>query len=220
MVSRATSNASSAMNAVPLVAAAKPPVINQNREINILLLGESGTGKTTLINSLPNYLIYNTLDEATTGKIQVLIPASFSVTDPDTYDTRTIYVGQPDPNENNDEIGGSRTRACKTYGFTIDNIQLRIIDAPGVGDTRGIDQNAKNFEHILAYISQYTHLDGICVLLKPNEERLDVRFRYCVKELLTHLHRSAKDNIMFIFTHARATFFKPGGTAPLLKSLL
>jgi GTPase SAR1 family protein len=102
--------------------------------VNILLLGESGTGKTTFINALANYLVYNTLDEATAGKMQVLIPASFSITDPQTYDSKNIYVGQPDPNENNDEVGESRTRGCKTYVFTINSIKLRIIDAPGVSE--------------------------------------------------------------------------------------
>ena len=220
MASSATLNSTSASLVPPSVVTPGSSTNHPIRELNILLLGESGTGKTTWINALANYLIYNTLDEAMKGIMQVIIPASFSITDPDTYDTKTIYVGEPDSNESNDEIGESRTRGCKTYVFSIANFKLRIIDAPGIGDTRGIGQNAKNFEHILAYISQYTHLDGICTLLKPNEERLDVRFRYCVKELLSHLHKSAKDNIMFIFTHARATFFKPGDTTPLLKKLL
>jgi hypothetical protein len=41
-----------------------------------------------------------------------------------------------------------------------------------------------------------------------------------VKELLRHLHVQAKENIMFVFTNARATSFQPGPSAPLLRELL
>ena len=106
-----------------------------------------------------------------------------------------------------------------TY-FLIGDRRLRLIDAPGIGDTRGVGEDEKNFDHILQFISQYEHLNGICILLKPNEQRMNILFRFCIKELLTHLHVSAKDNIIFVFTNARSTFYLPGATAPLLKHLL
>ena len=96
--------------------------------------------------------------------------------------------------------------------FDLPIVVLRLIDGPGVGDTRGADHEARNFENILAYISQYEHLNGICILLRPSITRLNIYFRYCIKELLRHLHVNAKENIMFVFTYARATFYKPGET--------
>ena len=81
-------------------------------------------------------------------------------------------------------------------------------------------QDEKNFEDILAYISQFEYLNGICILLKPNEERLTILFRFCIKELLRHLHIHARENLMFIFTNARTTNFEPGPSAPLLRGLL
>jgi hypothetical protein len=104
--------------------------------------------------------------------------------------------------------------------FPIGDRNLRIIDAPGIGDTRGLEQDTKNFHEILTYISQYEHLNGICILLRPNEERLNILFRFCVNELLRHLHKSASENIIFVFTSARATFFKPGATSKILRALL
>jgi GTPase SAR1 family protein len=196
------------------------PINETITDLNILLLGETGVGKTTFINAFVNHLTYNTLDEAIKGNMIVVIPASFSITDPNTYDSKVIQIGTPDKNENNSEDGHSKTQGCKSYVFPVGNRNLRLIDAPGIGDTRGVDQDAKNFEHILAYISQYKHLDGICILLSPNIQRMNVLFRFCLKELLTHLHVSAKNNIMFVFTFARTNFYTPGHTAPILKSLL
>jgi GTPase SAR1 family protein len=44
---------------------ARPPVTG---DINILLLGPTGVGKTTFINAFANYLVYNSLDEAIEGQ--------------------------------------------------------------------------------------------------------------------------------------------------------
>jgi GTPase SAR1 family protein len=189
-------------------------------DINILLLGPTGVGKTTFINAFANYLVYNSLDEAIEGKLQTLIPAWFIYTDKNTFEEKTIIIGTPDKSEKKGSVGQSCTRECRSFVFQIKNRKLRLIDAPGIGDTEGILQDEKNFEDILAYISQFEYLNGICILLKPNEDRLHILFRFCVKELLRHLHVHAKQNIMFVFTNARATSFQPGPSAPLLRELL
>jgi len=189
-------------------------------DINILLLGQTGVGKTTFINAFTNYLSYDSFTSALQGEIISLIPASFHVMNPKTFQSTKIHIGNPDMNEHADDRGQSNTQACQSYKFIFGNRNLRLIDAPGIGDTRGLEQDAKNFEHILAFISQYKYLNGICILLKPNEERLNILFRFCIKELLTHLHISARENIMFVFTNSRSTFYAPGATAPQLRILL
>ncbi|CAG8667344.1 17609_t:CDS:1, partial [Cetraspora pellucida] len=120
-----------------------------------------------------------------------------------------------------DSVGESSTQECGAYVFHPDeNKAIRLIDTPGIGDTRGIEYDKKNFENILMCVSQYDYLNGICILLKPNNARLNIIFRYCIQELLSHLHKSAKDNIVFCFTNTRGTFFRPGDTFPVLKRQL
>ncbi|CAF1121731.1 unnamed protein product [Rotaria sordida] len=189
-------------------------------DINILLLGQTGVGKTTFINAFANYLVYNSFDEAINGKLQEVIPAWFTILDKNTFEEKTIIIGTPNESEKKGHVGQSCTRECRSFVFQINNRKLRLIDAPGIGDTEGVLQDEKNFEDILAYISQFDYLNGICILLKPNEERLHILFRFCIKELLRHLHIHAKENIMFIFTNARSTSFQPGPSAPLLRQLL
>jgi GTPase SAR1 family protein len=198
--------------------------INENcppdQEINILLLGQTGVGKTTFINAFTNYLIYDTLDEAIVGDMQVPIPSSFSFTDPGTFEQKTITVGNENNGERANENSQSGTEQCRSFVFPIGHRNLRLIDTPGMGDTRGSEQDNKNFFEILTYISHYEHLNGICIFLKPNEERLTISFRLCIKQVLHYLHSDASGNIIFIFTNARSTFFMPGSSKKLLQILL
>ncbi|CAF0777966.1 unnamed protein product [Adineta ricciae] len=191
-----------------------------SKDINILLLGQTGVGKTTFINSFANYLEHHSLEDAVTGEFQVLIPATFVYMDSLTFDEREINIGVPHDTEQTKAVGESCTKECRSFVFRINNRTLRLIDTPGLGDTQGLMRDEKNLADILACISQYEHLNGICILLKPNEDRLHILYRYCLKEILRHLHVDAKENIMFVFTNARATSYQPGRSAPVLRELL
>ena len=61
----------------------------------------------------------------------------------------------------------------------------------GIGDTRGPDQDRQNMINILRVLRNYEKLHGILILLKPNNARLTIMFKFCVKELLIHLQRNA-----------------------------
>ncbi|RGB27690.1 hypothetical protein C1646_657927 [Rhizophagus diaphanus] len=199
------------------------PSVPPQEEINILLLGETGVGKSTFINAFANYLKFDTLDNAKSGDMEVLIPSKFTITTEttdDDYVEKTIKLGNYDPNEHL-EVGESSTRECKSYVFhAAENKLIRLIDTPGIGDTKGSKYDEKNFDNILWYINNYRYLNGICILLKPNDSRMNVVFKYCIQELLSHLHKNAKDNIVFCFTNVRETHYRPGNTRSLLEKQL
>jgi GTP-binding protein EngB required for normal cell division len=193
--------------------------------INILLLGESGVGKSTFINALANYLAFDKLQQAQSGNPMVLIPVSFLITTGHNFEERTIKFGDVDSlnNEDFDHPGQSVTQYCKSYVFHMnrdDRIKLRIIDTPGFGDTRGLDQDDRNMQHILEYVTNLSHLNAICFLLKPNESQLHIFLRQCFTRLFDIFGPDARNNIIFCFTNARSTFYTPGDTAPLLKKML
>jgi len=191
-----------------------------DRYINILLLGQTGIGKTTFINSLANYLVNDTFQEAINDKLEVIIPTSFSFTDPETFEEKIINIGDKTNHEPTNENGRSSTQQCRSFVFPLNDRNLRLIDTPGMGDTRGSEQDKKNLFEILTYISHYEHLNAICILLKPNEERLTIVFRLFIKQILHYLHSSASENIIFVFTNARSTLYTPGSSKKLLQALL
>ena len=70
---------------------------------------------------------------------------------------------------------------------------------------------------LLSVLANYGKIHGILILLKPNNARLT---RFCIKELLTHLHRDATRNMVFGFTNTRGSNYKPGDTFEPLKNEL
>ena len=194
--------------------------------INILLLGESGVGKSTFINALANYLTFQSLQQAQHGQPVVLIPVSFMITTGHDFDEHIVTFDHAEnvDNERFNNRGESVTQQCQEYTFNVPSDgcarQIRIIDTPGFGDTRGVDQDQINIEHIKTYIRRCGHLDAICFLLKPNESRLNIALRSCFIQFAAILSQVKHSKLIFCFTNARATFYAPGNTAPLLRKML
>lgn len=183
-------------------------------EINILLLGETGVGKSTFINAFANYLRYDSLEIAEKMEMTTLIQSKFEI------EGTTVIAGKPDQNEKLKD-GQSSTQYCRSYVFPLnDDIKIRLIDTPGIGDTRGVKQDRVNFEEILNYISGFDKINGVCILLLPDTSRLTTSFRFCIDELLLHLHKSATDNILFTFTKTRSSFYGPGDTMTPLRTYM
>ncbi|KAK5199158.1 hypothetical protein LTR92_001631 [Exophiala xenobiotica] len=193
-------------------------------EVNILILGETGVGKSTFINAFVNYLTFSTLDEGLeASRLNWVIPCSFTtqVTDRSTGQliSKNVKIGS-DKDERDGSKGSSATQQATVYPIYIGGTLVRLIDTPGIGDTRGQDQDRENLANVLSVLRNYPDLHGILILLKPNNARLNVMFRFCVKELLSSLHRSAAENIVFGFTNTRGSDYKPGDTFTPLQALL
>ncbi|KAI0384983.1 hypothetical protein F5Y04DRAFT_203063 [Hypomontagnella monticulosa] len=196
------------------------------QELNILILGETGVGKSTFINAFVNYIKYDSMEEALkTKKLDWLIPCSFSTQQVDENDAdgrlieTRIKIGSSN-SEHDGATGQSATQETLFYPFQLGDVTVRLIDTPGIGDTRGPEQDQKNMANILNVLSQFEKIHGIIILLKPNASRLTVVFRFCIQELLTHLHRDAARNMVFGFTNARASNYRPGDTFMPLQNLL
>lgn len=199
---------------------------SESDSLNILILGETGVGKSTFINAFVNYLTFETLDEAIqTEGLNWVIPCSFSThimdrSRPDnSIDEIKIQVGFRD-DEHDGTKGASATQETKVYPVTIGTRIIRLIDTPGIGDTRGVEYDKKNIADILQTLSSYDELHGVIILLKSNAARLTVNFSYCITELLIHLHHSAARNMVFGFTNTRITNYAPGDSFGPLKELL
>ena len=134
-------------------------------------------------------------------------------------DSKQVNSGASN-NERDGSNGQSATQRTLVHSVQIGSFIVRLIDTPGIGDTRGASQDTKNMANILSVIANYEKIHGIVILLKPINSRFTLMFRFCIKELLTHLHRDAARNIVFGFTTTRGSNYKPGDTFAPLKNEL
>ncbi|KAH8585939.1 hypothetical protein B0O99DRAFT_474606, partial [Bisporella sp. PMI_857] len=200
--------------------------LKQSNYLNILILGETGVGKSTFINAFVNYLTYETLEEAMKeDKLTWVIPCSFDAmymdrSKPGSKIQRTKIAIGSRSDEADGSKGASATQQTTVYPVTIGTTTIRLIDTPGIGDTRGLEYDRKNMVDIIETLGSYDDLHGILILLKSNSARLTPSFSFCVKELLRNLHRDAARNMVFGFTNTRISNYTPGDTLGPLETLL
>ena len=146
-------------------------------DVNLLLLGETGAGKSTLINSISNYFNYPNFKEAQKEKVDILIP---------------VFLNAPESingsGQNRNKLHGEikcATQYRKVYQFPIEmddkTFYLRLVDTPGIEDRRGMEQNNLILDNILAYLKRQGKLHAICLVLKANQTRITNSVEYYLK---------------------------------------
>ncbi|XP_039541142.1 uncharacterized protein LOC120488459 [Pimephales promelas] len=146
----------------------------------ILMVGETGAGKTKLINTMINYM----LDVQREDKVW------FEITDDDQTSVH------------------SQTSIITVYGFYIQESKtdLTIIDTPGYGDTRGVEKD-KEIAKSLLVLSKCDEciqtLDAVCLVIKATQTRLSDRETYIFDAVQSLFGKDIDENIILLFTHSR-----------------
>ena len=122
------------------------------------------------------------------------------------------------------EVGESVTKIPNEYIFQYHDTKIAIIDTPGLLATEDVgkhthDTDKENVNNILKLLSAYNEIHAICIFLKANETRLSDALQYTITEIFRHLDKNASNNVIFIFTYAASTRFKPD-TQPILEKFL
>ncbi|XP_040210659.1 uncharacterized protein LOC120941384 [Rana temporaria] len=146
----------------------------------IMMVGETGSGKTTLINTMVNYIFgVEWKDE---HRIQIIEESSGKCQAHSQTSSVTIYQIN---HEDHFRI---------PYSIT-------IIDTPGFGDTRGIDHDEKIMKKIREFFTKckFTEIDGICFVVQSSVARLTPTQVYIYDKVLSIFGNDIKDNIV-VFT--------------------
>jgi len=151
---------------------------SKNAPYTILVLGETGVGKTLVLEFIANVL---------QGK------------DIDNYDFKTLGT----TNEQGGSSSQSQTNSARLYEFTSCNgILVRILDTPGLPDTRGVQQDELHRRNITTQIENHIKsVNAILILANGTVPRITVGTDYALATLPTIFPDTVTKNIAFLFTN-------------------
>ncbi|KAM9437312.1 uncharacterized protein ACWYII_015281 isoform 1-T2 [Salvelinus alpinus] len=161
----------------------------------ILLLGCTGSGKTTLVNVMINYIL--------------------GVKWEDRYRFKLIHEVT---NRSQAESQTSIVTSYEVYnqpGFQI-SYSLTIIDTPGFGDTRGIAHDkliTEQVKDLLCNPLGIDHIDAVCFVVQASLVRLSANQKYIFDSILSIFGKDVADNILMLVT------FADGKDIPVLEAI-
>ncbi|XP_028397352.1 uncharacterized protein LOC114521140 [Dendronephthya gigantea] len=170
----------------------------------IMMVGSTGSGKTTTVNAMINYIL--------------------GVEWEDSFRLKLIH--EDSSNQGSESIGKqtcSQTQFVTCYtlphlkGFKVP-YTLTIVDTPGFGDTRGIKHDKIITEQVRKFFETsgdggIDHIDAICFLAQAGSPRLTHTQRYVFDSILSMFGKDIQKNISVLFT------FADGDTPQALPSL-
>ncbi|ROL53379.1 hypothetical protein DPX16_0301, partial [Anabarilius grahami] len=158
----------------------------------ILMVGETGTGKTTLINVMINYML----------GVQREDKVWFEITD-DQSERTSVH---------------SQTSRITVYEFYLQEspIHLTIIDTPGYGNTCGIDLDKEisgSLRRLLESAERINKIDSVCLVIKATQTCLSDRQQYIFDAVQSLFGRDIAENILLLFTYSNGRTPKNALTA-------
>ncbi|GBB99715.1 hypothetical protein RclHR1_03600011 [Rhizophagus clarus] len=149
----------------------------------ILLLGGTGTGKSTIINMMANYFLGGTLENP-----KVVIPTkNFEVTEHE-------FI-RKNSEAKIEDVTKSQTTKCCSYEFKHPEnpyCDFIFIDTPGMSDTNGMEQDDKNIQEIINTAIDAGSLTAIVIIASGTEARVTPT----IKNTLTRLANNLPDEII------------------------
>ncbi|XP_016358631.1 uncharacterized protein LOC107701176 [Sinocyclocheilus anshuiensis] len=145
----------------------------------VLLVGETGVGKTTIINTMVNYLLGVKFEDE----------IWYEITE-----------------EEGGDQSESQTSEITMYEvFPVKSpVSLTIIDTPGYGDTRGLENDlevARNLAMLFQSNDGVREVDAICFVTQASTNRLSDRQHYIISSILSLFGKDIVNNIVFLITH-------------------
>uniref|UniRef100_A0A3Q2DKX2 Septin-type G domain-containing protein n=2 Tax=Cyprinodon variegatus TaxID=28743 RepID=A0A3Q2DKX2_CYPVA len=148
----------------------------------ILLVGETGAGKSTLINALFNYAVGVKFEDEVWFQI---VEEERSQSQSQTSDLIVYQI----------------------FGFEGQSLpfSLTIIDTPGFGNTRGLEKDNSVSRRLLDLFRSEDgvhEINAVGLVMKASDNRLNGRLRYIFNSVMSLFGKDLENNIVALVTHS------------------
>ncbi|CAG8553431.1 7482_t:CDS:2 [Acaulospora morrowiae] len=162
------------------------------RDFKILLLGGTGTGKSTIINTITNYFLRGTPDNP-----NIVIPTKYHKV------TEEGFINKHSEAKVGD-VTRSQTTKCHKYAFRHPQnpaYRFIFIDTPGLSDTNGTKQDDKNISEIVDTAIRAGSLSALVIIVNGTEARVTNSVKNTLVRLANNLPDVLVDkNLLLILT--------------------
>ena len=145
------------------------------KKFKMLLIGETGVGKSSLVAFIRNYAKQR--------------GARFNASKLETFDM-----------ESETGIMTSQTKSTAVYRMDVGNLALYLTDTPGFADSEGEKQTKKNVENIISTVRTFDYINCISLVINGTESRLTPVIDLVFKEIVKLLPGEVLDKTIVIFT--------------------
>ncbi|XP_064201590.1 uncharacterized protein LOC135260280, partial [Anguilla rostrata] len=155
---------------------------SQKRNRTILIVGETGTGKSSIINMVVNYMLGVKWEDKIRFEI---IPDEGTIRQ---TESQTIAI-----------------TAYEVFGLEELSVpfSLTVIDTPGYGDTGGLEKDqsiSQNLYKLFNSTRGIQQIDVVCLVVKATENRLTPSQKYIFDAILSLFGKNMEKNILTLIT--------------------
>ena len=168
------------------------------KELGILIIGETGTGKSTCINFIYNLILGRDFDDPRDIVVPLLDGQKKYHVNIEEYKKYNIEI---------QENGASQTKNVNLYTAENEKYKVNIWDTPGFQDTENSAEREDNTtkEIVEAFVNTLdksnANIHAIMIVMKASSNRLSQSLLATMNSIKTMLPASVKDNIVGLFTY-------------------
>ena len=165
------------------------------RPVRLVFMGKTGAGKTTTINAF-----YNLAQATPWNAFPKLFPIKT------TYQACNVmeYVTRNAEDHTRGQLGAV-TQEPSEYQAISANLDLSLIDCPGVADPRGVAKDNEITREIALFLAKRVDFNAICIVLHGSTNRATIEDIYAVEQIKTIVPKSALGRIFLVLTHTNRT---------------